>query len=246
MAIVDAFKLASCCMANGLYMGAWLTTLQVEVHDPALAERIWQRVKDFIEPTVDIAESDTRCEAGMDGRWEAFGINPYLLFARYGPGGHFSPHTDGYTIVDFNTRSLYSFLLYLNDCKEGGSTRLLSKRKDGQGADTFEVDAAGRFRWDESRVLDLAPCKTGTALVFSQDLPHEGEPVGEGCAKYLIRTDVMYRRVPPLLDTPNDKKAFELYREAELLEADGHPAEAAKMFRRCMKLSPGLAEVYGL
>ena len=29
-----------------------------------------------------------------------------MLFARYAHGGHFSPHTDGYSIVDFNYRSM--------------------------------------------------------------------------------------------------------------------------------------------
>ena len=58
--------------------------------------------------------------AGFEGTWKAVGVNEHLLFARYTDGGHFSPHTDGYTIVDFNKRSLYTLLLYLNDCQEGG------------------------------------------------------------------------------------------------------------------------------
>lgn len=59
---------------------------------------------------------------GFEGTWRACGINEHLLFARYGPGGHFSPHTDGYTIVDFNHRSLFTVLVYLNDCAVGGTT----------------------------------------------------------------------------------------------------------------------------
>lgn len=35
-------------------------------------------------------------------------------------------------------------------------------------------------------------------FAFYQDLPHEGEPVGEGCAKYIIRTDIMFRREPAI------------------------------------------------
>ena len=37
-------------------------------------------------------------------------------------------------------------------------------------------------------------------MVFSQDTPHEGVPVGAGREKEIIRTDVMYRRVPPVFD----------------------------------------------
>lgn len=58
---------------------------------------------------------------GFEGTWRACGVNEHLLFARYGPGGHFSPHTDGYTIVDFNCRSLFTVLVYLNDCGGGGA-----------------------------------------------------------------------------------------------------------------------------
>lgn len=49
---------------------------------------------------------------------------------RYKPGGHFSPHTDGYTIWDFNRRSFYSCLLYLNTCGGGGATRMLKCNED--------------------------------------------------------------------------------------------------------------------
>ena len=40
----------------------------------------------------------------MIGEWEAVGINPNLLFGRYKSGGHFAPHTDGCTVIDFNYR----------------------------------------------------------------------------------------------------------------------------------------------
>jgi hypothetical protein len=42
------------------------------------------------------------------------------------------------------------------------------------------------------------------------------------------------------------REAYALFREAELLEADGHVAEATAIFRRIGKLSPALAEIYGL
>ena len=45
------------------------------------------------------------------------GLNPILLFGRYEEGGHFAPHTDGNTIIDFNHRSLRSVIIYLSDCK---------------------------------------------------------------------------------------------------------------------------------
>lgn len=50
------------------------------------------------------------------GEWVATGINPCLLFGRYLQGGHFAPHTDGCTVIDFNNRTLYTVIIYLNDC----------------------------------------------------------------------------------------------------------------------------------
>eukprot|EP00045_Choanoeca_perplexa_P006250 m.53217 g.53217 ORF g.53217 m.53217 type:complete len:65 (+) comp13540_c1_seq6:515-709(+) len=61
----------------------------------------------------------------MEGEWQAVGVNEHLLFARYNDGGHFSPHTDGNNIIDFNYRSMYTLLIYLNTCADGGESKLL-------------------------------------------------------------------------------------------------------------------------
>jgi hypothetical protein len=172
------------------------------------------------------------------------GVNDRLLFARYGESGHFSPHTDGYTIIDFNKRSLYSFLIYLNDCGDGGATRLFLH--DEQRSQTYSKDDHGRFCWPDSRCVGQAPVRTGSALLFYQDIPHEGEPVGPGCAKYIIRTDVFYERQERICDSPADREAYRLIREADLLEADGRLEEATKLYRRGVRLSPALASVFGL
>lgn len=177
------------------------------------------------------------------------GVNEVLLFARYLPGGHFSPHTDGYNVVNFNRRSLYSLLVYLNDCEDGGETRIAARRAEGkeheQGDALLAADGEGRFRWPEDQWLAAARCRKGDVLAFFQDLPHEGAPVGEGCAKYIIRTDVMYERRPALCDTPQEREAFDLFRRAELLEHEGDSEQAMRLFRRAFKLAPAMAEIYG-
>lgn len=216
----------------------------VEVHSEELAEHVWQRIKDRVVKSVSITKEDERrYMRDVEGEWIAYGVNPSLVLARYRDGGHFSPHTDGYTIVDFNRRSLYSLLLYLNDCDSGGATRLFPVEVCGQ---QFSLDEGGRFRWDEDSVCHSCPCVEGTALAFYQDIPHEGEPVySEQSEKYIIRTDIMYKRKEPICDKPNDRDAYKLFREAELLEADGECQKAAQLFRRAFKMSPDLAEVMG-
>jgi len=82
-------------------------------------------------------------------------------------------------------------------------------------------------------------------LLFFQDTLHEGEPVGEGHSKYMIRTDVLYERRPKLFDSDKDREAFTLLRAAELKECED-AEEAARMFRAVRRMSPDLAAVYGI
>lgn len=78
-----------------------------------------------------------------------------------------------------------------------------------------------------------------------QDIIHEGEPVGTNSVKYIIRTDIIFRRRNPICTSSNGLEAYKCFREAELLEADGKVMEAAQLYRRAFKLSPELAAVYG-
>eukprot|EP00049_Salpingoeca_infusionum_P010076 m.170607 g.170607 ORF g.170607 m.170607 type:complete len:146 (-) comp14535_c1_seq2:1501-1938(-) len=123
-----------------------------------------------------------------------------------------------------------------------GGTRLFQKCDERK----FVKDDAGRFRWPEELYIDQGLPIEGEAIAFYQDLPHEGAPVGDGHEKYIIRTDIFYERVDKICTAPNDIKAYEMFRKAEELETDGKSMEAAMMFRRCVKLSPALADVYGL
>jgi predicted TPR repeat methyltransferase len=47
-------------------------------------------------------------------------------------------------------------------------------------------------------------------------------------------------------DGEADRAAYTLFREAELVEADGDSDRAAKMYRQCMRMSPPLAKALGL
>ncbi len=68
----------------------------------------------------------------------------------------------------------------------------------------------------------------------------------EGHEKYIIRTDILYEREDKICDTPDDRRAYDLFRQAEILEAEGQSHEAAKLFRQMTKLSPALAQIFGL
>ncbi|CDJ66356.1 dolichyl-di-phosphooligosaccharide-protein glycotransferase, putative [Eimeria necatrix] len=216
----------------------------LEVEHPDLAEVIWQRVGNLVVKEVHFSPDDAeRFERDLEGTWEACGVNSTLLFARYASGENFGPHTDGCTIKDFNCRSLWPMVIYLNTPETGGETAIL---KEAQKDLPFKTDAAGRLTADPECVVYSCKAKVGNALLFYQAQMHEGRPVGNGSVKYIIRTDIMYRRKEPLFTTPADKRAFALWQEAQLLAEKGETDAAAQLFRQMTKVSPELAHYYGM
>lgn len=100
------------------------------------------------------------------GDWNVCGVNERLRYYRYEIGQLFDWHFDGYFQRVSGERSHLTFMVYLNDDFEGGET-------------TIER-------------LTVKPEK-GMALFFIHHLRHRGEPVISG-RKYVLRTDVMYRK----------------------------------------------------
>lgn len=98
------------------------------------------------------------------------GVNERLRCYEYEAGHRFAPHSDGAFVRGEDERSCYTFMVYLNEEFEGGETR-------------FFV---------EPEVV-IRP-KTGSALFFQHPIIHEGSEVYSG-VKYVLRTDLVYRRV---------------------------------------------------
>jgi len=209
----------------------------LEVRDESLADEIWQRVKDFVEQRIVVGDDDDRFECGLEGTWVACGINPVMLYGRYAEGCHFSPHSDGNNVIDFNNRSLYTVIIYLTTCPDGGSTNLFSEHHE------FLVDDEGRKRFPIHAVTDSAQVTQGSLLAFRQDHLHEGEPVGPGCEKVIIRTDVMYTRIPPVCVDETGLEAYRLYNLAQVLEGQGKYPEASATYKQANRLSPLLAKM---
>ena len=225
----------------------------LELDDPALCTGLWRRLAPFMPPSVAIGREDAeRYEHDLEGTWDAAGLNPHLLVNRYGPGGHFAPHADGSTIRDFNHRSLYTVLIYLNDCAEGGATLLLTD-EHGDTSELLEAPGSGgggggalvRVARPAAVLHAVRPHK-GRALMYYHQQLHSGETVGAGCQKYCLRTDIMYRRREPLCTAPNDLEAFALVQRAGAHEAAGEVTEARACYRRAASLSRGIAKAYRL
>lgn len=102
--------------------------------------------------------------------WQAVGLNERLRFYRYEAGQAFRWHYDGSFRRSAQEQSQLTLLLYLNEGFVGGATMF----KDGPV---------------------VAP-RQGMALFFQHPILHQGETVREG-RKYVLRSDVMYRRLLP-------------------------------------------------
>lgn len=101
------------------------------------------------------------------GEWQLVGLNERFRFYRYTAGQYFKWHKDGFYARNEQEVSQLSLLLYLNDDYQGGETQ---------------------FR------EDVIKPEAGMALVFPHLMMHQGAPIDVG-VKYVLRTDVMYRRL---------------------------------------------------
>lgn len=106
---------------------------------------------------------------------EAILFSPYMRYLCYREDGlALAPHVDLFRAVDqTGKRSTHTFILFVTDCAEGGSTTLL----DG-------LTGAGRNK----KLYRVNPVR-GRLLLFPHACPHEGEEVVD-VPKLLVRGDV--------------------------------------------------------
>lgn len=223
----------------------------IEVDGRNIADNMWKRVQTAVDESLAIAvdddEADPNYERELIGHWEPSALNHDLLFARYPSGGAFAPHTDGRAIHDFNTRSFYSVIVFLNTIPvgSGGGTRFYVN--DAVKQLKSQVNADGKVHWttDPSLVTANVDAVAGRLLIFHQALVHEGVPPLSPHLKYIIRSDVMMKRNPAVCDSERDREAYRIFKQAEDLAEAGDVAASMPLFRRAFKLSPQMAQIMG-
>ncbi len=223
-------------------------TIELFTHE--FAERVWSRVSHLLAQKLSViipddSEND-EYERELVGLWEPSGLNPDNLFVRYPSFGSFAPHTDGRAVLDFNHRSHYSALVYFNTVpfEKGAGTRFY----DASAVSKLEkrlINQVEYWTTDESLITGAVAAVEGRLLVFHQSLVHEGIPPIEPYKKYILRSDVIFSRNPPICDSDQDKHAYRLYKEAEDLAESGEVEAAIPLFRKAFKLSPEMAQIMG-
>jgi hypothetical protein len=132
------------------------------LRDPALAAELYRRVLPHVPRRLS-------AELGSRGRvrMEVAGVHVPVRIYRYEPGQHFGLHQDQSYFGEDGTKSLLTFMVYLNEGCGGGET---------------DFPEQGRT---------IVP-QTGTALLFQHMLLHAGKRVTSG-TKLVLRSDVLYR-----------------------------------------------------
>lgn len=149
-------------------------------------------------------------------------------------------------MADFNCRSFYSVVFFLNTIPvgSGGGTRFYNDNAvEDLRADGGEK--ADKWTGRPEHITGVVNPVAGRLLAFDQSLVHEGvPPTGEYC-KYIIRSDVMYSRSPAICNSPRDIDVYQLFRQAEQLAEVGRVNESIPLFRKAIKLSPEMAKLMG-
>jgi hypothetical protein len=193
-------------------------------------------------------ENNINYERELIGKWKPTGINHDLLFAKYPCNGSFAPHTDGHVIENFNYRSFYSIILFLNTIPAlsyGGSTRFYNYNAIKNLKLIKINDIIQQWTCDNKYITHEIEAKAGRMLIFHQSLVHEGVLTVTPYNKYIIRTDIMYQRYPSLCNSVIDQNAYTLFKNAEDLAENGDVVNSILLFRKAFKMSPTMAAIMG-
>ena len=186
-ALIAAAEARGFAGAGGDYPPSYRNNDRQVLDDPALAQRLFERLRDYAP--AEFVDAD-------GARWRLASLNERLRLCRYRPGQRFNLHQDGVHHRGPDLRSRLTFMIYLTDGDAfvGGDT-LFYAHGPGRGG---EPDAAPLAR--------VRP-RAGTLILFDHALWHAGEAVTAG-VKHLLRSDLMYQRIgdrrEPAQATPAD------------------------------------------
>lgn len=136
--------------------------------------------------------------------YNAVGLNEKFRFYRYKDGQQFKVHPDGSFKRDEFEHSKITAIIYLNEDFTNGQTVFVNPYQ--------EVDP-----------------QTGRLLLFAHGQLHKGNEVPEG-TKYVLRTDVMYRREP--LESEITEPVEVLIGEMEKIFKDMNQEESSAELKR--------------
>ena len=152
-----------------------------------VASLIYSRCREHFEPRpMPPARGKQRDGPRLRMQWRPDGLNPCFRVCRYEKGGVFFPHLDGVYEESAARRSQLTFMLYLNDVprEHGGATSFYDGRQR-----PYQPP-------DPQFVRRAYQPEAGSCIVFDHTLLHDGGALLGDAPKYIMRSEVMFRRGP--------------------------------------------------
>ncbi|KAL0479297.1 hypothetical protein AKO1_008112 [Acrasis kona] len=153
----------------------------------------WKKLRPFVPDNLSFIPSSPYFGTNGGSEWKPVGLVERIRFYRYDQGEEYPEHMDGsYSRRverdghTFQQQSFLTFLAYLNDDFEGGTTNFFMQKQHC------------RFLRDIENKMPTVIVKpqTGTALISCHAILHEGSQVTAG-TKFVLRTDIVYERPIP-------------------------------------------------
>ena len=116
----------------------------------------------------------------------------YFRFMKYTSGGQHYPHYDTDFIIDNNTITKYSLVMYFNDCKDGELVFCKDNRPPKTEMSFIEKDTSDWNRQveEEEILLKIKP-KAGMIVLFPHTLCHAVLPF-TGEERNIVRGDLEF------------------------------------------------------
>ncbi|KAJ8602873.1 hypothetical protein CTAYLR_010630 [Chrysophaeum taylorii] len=159
---------------------------------PATNDKIFERARPLLPPRIEFPRLTLEPVVGLNRRWRLYKYSESDVFKVHADGAWTGSglDTNGNLVADIYDGTCFSwltFLIYLNDDFEGGTTSFFKRQEGG------DVAAA---------VFAVKPRRGSVLCFFHGHHPlsplHQGDIVTSG-VKYVARTDVLYKLPPPNL-----------------------------------------------
>ena len=215
--------------------------MRCEIKSQALAKVLLQRIMPFVEHQKVVTPQNVNNfmqRELMIGDWNLCGMNDQFVVCYYlsENKGHLGPHYDGEHNPSQDVCSMKTFMIYLNDEYEGGTTNFL---KEDNGDELKFDEEKGIYCASENQILAKLKAKQGDCLIFDHKILHEGSQVTSG-KKFIFRSELMYKRTSGVTLTEEQKQGRAFLAQARYCEDQKDFDTAVKYYQKAFKICPEL------
>lgn len=167
------------------------------------------------------------------GTWKPVSINPCMRINKYmTPSIGFVPHFDGSYSKNYNRKSIFSVVIYLNSQYQGGKTILYDKLFT-HNCLNMTTDEEIKLNGGITEYNKYFVKQTiGSAVIFNHNVLHSSSDMQKG-TKEVLRTDIIFRRIKIqrcFFNRSHFDMCSEYFRKAQQFELNGDNISASKYY----------------